>query len=353
MEKPDSKKLDALFERVFGDMGAVFSGVLVIIGDRLGLYTALVEGGPQTPAELAKRTNTHERYVREWLSAQAAANYIDYNPVTQRFAMSPEQAAIFADPKSPVYVAGAYDIASALYHDEPKVTEAFRTGNGVGWHEHSACLFKGTERFFRNGYSHHLIANWIPSLDGVEAKLESGAKVADVGCGHGVSTILMAQAYPKSRFFAFDFHAPSIDKARVDAEAAGVAERITFEVARAKEYPGRDYDLVAFFDCLHDMGDPVGAAAHVRTTLADGGTWMLIEPRANDALEDNLNPVGRLFYSASTMVCTPASLAQEVGLGLGAQAGEARLRDVLSAGGFTHVRRAAETPTNMVLEVRP
>jgi SAM-dependent methyltransferase len=348
----DPDALQALAGKVVGDMGAAISAVLVVIGDKLGLYGALADQGPATPAELARRTGTTERYVREWLSAQAAGGYVTYDASSGEFSLTPEQALVFAAEGHPAFMAGGFEILSAAFRDEPKITEAFRTGKGVGWHEHDVCLFRGTERFFRPGYNANLTTAWIPALDGVEAKLKAGARVADIGCGHGASTIVMAQAYPNSRFFGFDYHAPSIERARQLAVEAGVADRATFEVASAKAFPGEDYDMVAIFDALHDMGDPVGAARHIRGALKPGGTWMLVEPFANDDLADNLNPVGRMFYSASTLICTPASLSQEVGLGLGAQAGEARLRKVVEEAGFTHFRRAAETPVNLVFEVK-
>jgi 2-polyprenyl-3-methyl-5-hydroxy-6-metoxy-1,4-benzoquinol methylase len=335
-----------------GDLGAVATGALVLLGDRLGLYKAMQDGKPVTAAQLAQRTGTHERYVREWLAAQAAAGYVDYDAGTDRFFLSAEQATVFADEDSPAFMAGAFEVLAALWIDEPKVTEVFRSGRGLAWHDHSACLFRGTERFFRPGYNANLVAAWLPALDGVVEKLQQGAHVADVGCGHGASTVVMARAFPNSRFTGFDYHAPSIDRARKAANEAGVGGNTSFEVAPARSFPGT-YDLVTFFDCLHDMGDPVGAAAHVRQSLAPDGTWMIVEPFAHDHLAGNLNPVGRVYYAASTMVCTPASLAQEVGLGLGAQAGEVRLRQVITAGGFTRLRRAAETPFNMVLEARP
>lgn len=305
-----------------------------------------------TAAALAARTGTQERLVREWLSGQAAAGYVDYDEATERFYLSPEQELVFADEDSPAFMAGAFEVLSSLWLDEEKVSNAFRSKKGLAWHDHSACLFRGTERFFRPGYNANLISSWLPALDGVVAKLERGAEVADVGCGHGASTILMAKAFPKSGFVGFDYHAPSIERARKAAEEAGVAGNTRFEVATAKTYPG-SYDLVAFFDCLHDMGDPEGASKHVRETLVPDGTWMIVEPFAHDQLSANLNPVGRVYYAASTFVCTPASLSQEVGLGLGAQAGEMRLREVVSSGGFSRFRRAAETPFNMVLEARP
>jgi SAM-dependent methyltransferase len=348
----DQDKLNAFMGKMVGDMSTAMSGALVLIGDRLGLYKALAQDGPATADELARRTGTAERYVREWLAAQAASGYVEYDAMTRRFAMTPEQAMALADEKSPVYVAGAFDVIASAYIDEPKVTTAFKSGQGVGWHEHHKCLFRGVERFFRSGYSAFLVPNWIPALDGVEAKLRAGGAVADVGCGHGASTILMAKAFPKARFVGFDFHAPSIERARAAAKEAGVANA-TFEIAKAKDFPGRNYDFIACFDCLHDMGDPKGAAAHIRKALKPDGTFMLVEPYANDDLKDNLNPVGRMYYSASTVICTPNSLSQEVGLGLGAQAGEARLREVVTAAGFSRFRRATETPFNLILEARP
>jgi SAM-dependent methyltransferase len=309
--------------------------------------------GPMTSAELAAKTNTAERYVREWLSAQAAGGFVTYDASTARFTLPPEQAMALADEQSPVFLPGFFQAVSACIKDEPKISEAFRTGKGVGWHEHDHALFTGTERFFRPNYRGHLVTDWIPSLSDTESKLKSGGRVADVGCGLGTSTILMAQAYPKSKFVGFDYHPASIELAREAAVKAGVSDRVKFEIAKAKDYPGRGYDFVAFFDCLHDMGDPEGAARHVLSSLDANGTWMIVEPFANDKLEDNLNPIGRVFYGASTMICTPASLDQEVGLGLGAQAGEARLSKLLRSAGFKRVRRATETPFNMVLEARP
>jgi SAM-dependent methyltransferase len=345
-------KLHDFVMKAVGEMGAAMNAALVLIGDKLGLYKAMAGAGPMTSAELAAKTGTTERYVREWLAAQAAGGLVTYDAGTQKYTLPPEQAFALADEMSPVFLPGAYYIISACLKDEAKITQAFLNGNGVGWHEHDSCLFTGTERFFRPNYRAHLIGEWIPALDGVEAKLKAGAHVADVGCGLGTSTILMAQAYPNSNFTGFDYHAESIELARQAARKAGLSGRVKFEVAKAKDYPGKDYDFVAFFDCLHDMGDPQGAARHVRETLKPDGTWMIVEPFAHDKLEDNLNPIGRIFYSASTMLCTPASLSQEVGLGLGAQAGEARLTSVLKAAGFSSVRRAAETPFNIILEAR-
>lgn len=349
----DPDKLNAFMGKMVGDMGAAMSGSLVILGERLGLYTALQAHGPATSIELADATGLNERLLREWLAAQAAAEYVSYDARTGRFFLSPEQVMVFADEESPVFMAGGFQLLAAVYKDEPKVAKAFQSGLGLGWHEHDVCLFRGTEKFFRPGYNANLVSNWIPALEGVEAKLKAGAKVADVGCGHGASTILMAQAYPNSRFTGFDYHAPSIERAREAAAAAGVSDRIDFQVASAQDYPGDGYDLVCIFDALHDMGDPVGAAAHIRKSLAPDGTWLLVEPFAHDNLTDNLNPVGRMMYSASTMVCTPASQNQEGALALGAQAGEARLRRVVEDAGFTRFRRATETPFNLVLEVRP
>jgi len=303
--------------------------------------------------ELAQRTGTTERYVREWLAAQAASGYLNYDATSARYSLSPEQAEALTNEDSPACVLGGFQGMTAALKAEPKVTEGFRTGRGVGWHEHDPALFEGTRRFFHPGYIANLVPKWIPALEGVQQKLEAGARVADVGCGHGASTMLMARAFPRSEFVGFDYHAPSIERARELAAAAGLADRVRFEIAAAKEYPGTGYDLVTFFDCLHDMGDPVGAAAHVRASLAADGTWMVVEPFAHDRVEDNLHPLGRIFYGASTFVCTPASLAQEVGLALGAQAGETRLRDVLLQGGFSRVRRATATPFNLVLEARP
>jgi 2-polyprenyl-3-methyl-5-hydroxy-6-metoxy-1,4-benzoquinol methylase len=349
----DQNKLEQLLGTAVVDLGATLHAANVLIGEKNGLYKGLASGGAQTPGELAKRTGTRERYVREWLNAQAAGGYVTYDAGAGRYSLSEEQAFALADETSPAYLPGAFQLATAAIKIEPRLADSFKTGAGVGWHEHDSELFEGTERFFRPNYAAHLVAEWIPALDGVEAKLKAGALVADVGCGHGASTILMAKAYPKSTFRGFDYHERSIEHARKAAAEAGVSKRITFEVARSKDYPGKDYDLVAFFDSLHDMGDPVGAAAHVRQTLSKSGTWLLVEPFANDKVESNLNPVGRLFYSASTLICTPASLAQEVGLALGAQAGEALMKKVASDGGFTRFRRAAETPFNLVFEIRP
>ncbi len=308
---------------------------------------------PSRPAELARRTGTRERYVREWLNANAASGYITYDAATGNYTLPPEQAFALAVENSPAYLPGAFQIISACFHDAGKIEHAFRTGQGVGWHQHHHDLYHGTERFFRPNYIANLTSSWIPALDGVEEKLARGAKVADIGCGLGASTILMAKAYPNSRFYGFDYHEESIEMARAAAEREGVGDRITFEVASAKEFPGKDYDFVAFFDCLHDMGDPAGAARYVHYRMKPDATWMIVEPYAEDATEANLNPIGRVFYSASTLLCVPASLSQEVGTALGAQAGERRLREVITAGGFTQFRRATQTPFNLVLEAKP
>ncbi|MFZ4656956.1 MAG: class I SAM-dependent methyltransferase [Caldilineaceae bacterium] len=351
MQAISETKLNALLGQMVSDLGAAVNGVLVIIGDKLGLYKALATA-PATSQQLAERTGTAERYVREWLAAQAASGYVTYEATTQHFHLSPEQAAVFADDESPARMTGGFYMVEAVFASEPHLSDVFRTGKGLSWSDHCNCLFCGTEKFFQPSYRANLVASWLPALDGVTQKLERGAKVADVGCGLGASTIIMAQAYPNSHFYGFDYHAPSIDQARELAATAGV-NNVTFDVASAKAYPGTGYDLVAFFDCLHDMGDPVGASAHVRTTLDRAGTWLIVEPFAHDTLEQNLNPIGRVSYGFSTTVCVPSSLSQEVGLGLGAQAGEARLREVVTAGGFTHFRRATETPFNLILEARP
>jgi SAM-dependent methyltransferase len=343
-------KLNEFMGQLVTDMGGAAMMASVILGEELGLYRALADGAPTTPEELAERTRCNPRLIREWLHAQAAAGYVEASD--GRFRLPEEQAMALADEDSPVYVAGGASVLASMFLDKDKLVSAMRSDGGLSWGEHHPCLFSGTERFFRPGYRAHLVAEWLPALDGVVGKLEAGATVADVGCGHGASTVIMAQAFPASRFFGFDFHAPSIDTARERAAKSGVADRVTFEVAPAKGYPARDYDLICFFDCLHDMGDPVGAARHAHHTLAPDGTVLLVEPFAGDRLADNVNPLGRLFYAASTFVCTPNSLSQEVGLGLGAQAGEKRLRDVFAEAGFARFRRATETPFNLILEAR-
>jgi SAM-dependent methyltransferase len=348
----DQAKLDRFLERFVADLGAVLAAPNVVLGDRLGLYKALAATGPATPAELAARTGTHERYVTEWLRGQASGGYVTYDPDADRYLLSEEQAFTLADETSPAFLAGAFQLATSTAVDQPKIAEAFRTGEGVGWDRHHPDLFEGTERFFRPGYVANLVDSWIPALDGVQEKLEAGARVADVGCGHGASTILMAAAWPRSSFVGFDYHRPSIERARKAAADAGVGDRCSFEVAAAADYPGEGYDLVAVFDALHDLGDPVGAAAHVRRSLAPDGTFLLVEPAAGERVEDNLNPVGRIFYSASTLICVPNALSQG-GPALGSQVPEARLRELLAQAGFGRVRRAAETPFNRVLEARP
>jgi 2-polyprenyl-3-methyl-5-hydroxy-6-metoxy-1,4-benzoquinol methylase len=355
-EQPPALDADKLMQFVFravDEVGSTLNAALVVMGDKLGLYRGMAGAGALTPAELAQRTGTAERYVREWLNAQAAGGYVSYDADSGRYTLPPEQTVAFTDPESPAYLPGFFQIAVGSVLDSPRIVERARSGEGLGWHEHVHDVHEGCDRFFRPGYNAHLIGEWLPALDGVVDKLKAGARVADVGCGHGSSTILMAQAFPNSTFVGSDYHDGSIATARRHAEEAGVADRVRFQVAPAAAYSGNDYDLVTMFDCLHDMGDPVGAARHVRSTLADDGTWMIVEPNAGDRVEDNLNPVGRAFYAFSTLLCTPASLSQEVGLALGAQAGEARIRDVVSAGGITRFRRAAETPFNLVFEARP
>jgi SAM-dependent methyltransferase len=349
----DAEKLEQFVFGAVGEVGATLNTALVVLGDKLGLYRALAAAGPLTPAELAEQTDTAERYVREWLNAQAAGGYVAYDADSGRYELPPEQAIALTDRDSPAYLPGFFQIALGSVIDSPRLLDAARSGAGLGWHEHVHDVHEGCERFFRPGYNAHLVESWLPALDGAVEKLQRGARVADVGCGHGASTILMARAFPNSTFFGCDYHDGSIATAKVRAEEAGVADRITFETVSAAAYAGADFDLVTMFDCLHDMGDPVGAARHVRETLASDGTWLLVEPAAGDRVEDNLNPIGRAYYGFSTLLCTPASLSQEVGLALGAQAGEARIRDVTTAGGFTRFRRAAETPFNLVFEVRP
>jgi SAM-dependent methyltransferase len=349
----DPAKLDAAVGRFLGDVGAVMTAASVLIGDKLGLYKALATGGAQTSGELSESTKTHERYVREWLANQAAAGYVTYDPATQRFSLPPEHVPLLADDASELNMCGLFGMGQPLFADEPKIAEAFKTGKGVGWHEHDDRLYRTTDRIFRNGYASHLVADWIPALEGVQEKLRTGALVADVGCGYGTSTILMAKTYPMSTFVGYDYHEPSVAAAREAAREAGVSGNLRFEVATAKGMPERSFDLICCFDCVHDMGDPIGALAHARGALKPNATLMIVEPFAGDALEENLTPVGRIFYGASTMLCTPSSLAQEVGLALGAQAGEPRLREVVTKAGFSQFRRAAQTPFNIVYEARP
>jgi SAM-dependent methyltransferase len=348
----DMDTINDFIGRFAGDLGATVAAGGVVTGHRLGLFVALAEG-PATPDELAARTNTDVRYVTEWLRGQAAGGYVEYDAATGTYSLTEEQAFALTDPNGPIYLPGAFELALGTVKAHERIVEAFRTGAGVGWHEHDEMVFTGCERFFRPGYLMNLVSSWIPALDGVAAKLEAGARVADIGCGHGASTILLAQAFPNSTFVGSDYHAGSIDAARKNAAEAGVADRVTFEVAGAQTFSGRDYDLVATFDCLHDMGDPLGAARQIRNSLAPDGTWLVVEPFAGDRLEDNLNPVGRVFYNFSSFLCVPNALSQSGGYALGAQAGETAIGQVITDAGFTRFRRAAETPFNLVFEARP
>ncbi len=349
----DHDKLMVFMGHVIGELGATVNAGLIVIGDRLGLYRALAEAGPSTPAEVAERTGTSERYVREWLNAQAAGGYCEYDPASGRYALTPEQALALADESSPAFVAGAFQLALGTLKAEPEIEHAFKAGSGYGWHQHDTDVHVGCERFFRPGYNANLLSTWLPALEGVVEKLRVGATVADVGCGLGASTRLMAQAFPQSTLVGFDYHQGSIELARKETAEAGQKGNIRFEVAPAARFPGTGYDLVTMFDCLHDMGDPVGAARHVRQALAPDGTWMIVEPLAGDRVEDNLNPLGRAYYAFSNFLCTPCSLAQDVGLALGAQAGEGPIRDVVTQAGFTRFRRATQSLTNAVYEARP
>jgi SAM-dependent methyltransferase len=348
----DQAKLDAFAGKVVGDLGASLGAALVYIGDRLGLYRTLADAGPLTPAELARRSGTHERYIREWLDNQAAGGYVVYDPASGAYSMTPEQAEVLAREGNPMFLAGGFQVLHAAFRSLERARESFRTGAGMEWGEHHPDLFEGTERFFRAGYAAMLPGSWILALDGVEEKLRRGGKVADVGCGHGASTIVLAKAFPRSTFIGFDYHPASVETARKRAEEAGVASRVTFEVAPSTDFPGEGYDLVALFDCLHDMADPVGAARRVRQALAPDGTWLLVEPFAHDRPEQNHNPVGRVFYGASTLICVPVSRARG-GPALGAQAGEARMQAIAKEAGFRRFRRAAETPFNIICEARP
>jgi SAM-dependent methyltransferase len=353
MTEIDQARLERFVGQAVGDMAAAISGLLVHLGDQLGLYRAMAGAGPVTPEALADETGTAPRYVREWLSNQAAGGYVSYRPQDGTFELPAEHAAVLADENSPVFLGGAYEGIASCYSDCPWFIEAFRTGSGMGWEKHDERLFSGVRRLFRPSYEAYLTTVWIPALGNVEAKLRAGASVADVGCGLGASTIIMAEAYPRSTFAGYDYHEPSVEAARKSAADATVDHRVRFETASAAAFPGTGFDLICLFDCLHDMGDPVGVARHVREALASDGTRMLVEPYAGDALEENLTPVGRTFYGLSTVICTPASLAQPVGLGLGAQAGQARLTEVLTEAGFSQIRRAAETPFSLILEARP
>jgi len=349
----DTQKLNELVGKFLNDMGAAITGPSILIGEQLGLYRALAETGPATAAELSHKTGIIERYLREWLASQAAAGYIQYDAESRRFSMTPEQKFTLTDENSPVYIPGAFYTVASVYKDQRKIAEAIQKGQGLGWHEHHVDLFQGTKKFFRPAYLANLVSAWLPSLDGVVEKLQKGARVADVGCGLGASTIIMGKAFPKSQFIGFDYHLESIEWARNDAVSGGVTDNVDFQVATAKEFPGKDYDLVTCFDCLHDMGDPVGAGKHVHQSLKPNGTWMVVEPFANEKTEQNLTAVGRVFYNASAMICVPASLSQEVGLGLGAQAADSALTDVFRSSGFSKVRKAVETPFNRVFEMRP
>ena len=349
----DTDQVQKFAFQLLGDLGATVSAALIHVGDRLGLYRALADLGPSTSSALAERTRTNERYVREWLGNQCASGYIVHDPATQTFRLPPEHAAVLADEQSPAFMVGGFSTAVGVFQILDKVEEAFRTGTGIGWEDHDERMFCGVERFFAPAYRTHLVSEWIPALEGMQEKLIAGAKVADIGCGHGATAILLAQAFPNTEVVGFDVHRQSIEAARRRAGTAGVGDRVRFECASAQDFPGTDYDLIAFFDCLHDMGDPYTAASHARSALRPDGTVMLVEPMAGDRLEENLNPVGRTYYGFSTMICTPASMAQEGRCGLGAQAGEMRLREVLARGGFSRVRRATETPFNMILVARP
>jgi SAM-dependent methyltransferase len=350
----DDAKLHEFIGKAVGEWGGAYGVLLTFIGDKLGLFKAMAEAGELTPEELAKKTGTHPRIIKEWLAAQTAGGFVTYNSSAGTYTLPEEQALALTDENSPAYIAGEYQVLMGLFKDEEKIIDAFRSGKGLGWGDHHHYLFEGTERFFKPSYVTNLTTSWIPALEGVEDKLKNGddTKVADVGCGHGVSTILMAKAYPNSQIIGFDYHKPSIEWARNQAEKEGL-KNISFEVSGATDYPGDDYDLVTFFDCFHDMGNPAGAARHVLQTLKKkNGAWMLIEPFANDKLEDNLNPIGRAFYSGSTLICVPASL-NENGPALGAQAGEQRIKEVVTAAGFSKFRRATQTPFNLVFEARP
>lgn len=348
----DQTKLETFLERAVGDLSAGYGGVMVSLGSKLGLYKALAGAGPVSAKELAARADCAERYVREWLNAQAAGGYVEYHAVSDTYELTPEQALVLADEDSPVYIPNAWQVPASMWFDEHKAIEAFRTGKGVAWGDHDGRLYCGVAAFYRNAYRGSLVSEWLPALDGVVDKLEAGITVADVGCGHGHSSILMAEAFPNSRFHGFDVHAASVDEARRNAKQAGVAERVSFDLARAADYPGRGYDLICFFDCLHDMGDPLAAARHAFDALAPDGTVMLVEPFANDRVEDNRSAVARLYYAASTTLCCAHAISEGGRLVLGAQAGEARLAEVFRKAGFTRFRRAAETPFNLILEAR-
>ncbi|GAA1898007.1 class I SAM-dependent methyltransferase [Asanoa iriomotensis] len=348
----DNDRLMEFLGRFVGDLGATMAAGNVVLGERLGLYRALA-GGPHTAASLAAATGTNTRYVDEWLRGQAAGGYVQYDASSGEYSLTEEQAFALTDPDGPVFVPGAFQLALGALRSEPRITAAVRSGDGVGWHEHDAEVFEGCERFFRPGYLANLTAAWLPALDGVSAKLSSGARVADIGCGHGASTVLMASSFPASRFFGSDYHDQSIAQAHKRAADAGVGDRTSFEVATAQTFGGGPFDLVTTFDAIHDMGDPLGAARHVRESLATDGTWMIVEPRAGDTVSENLNPVGRVYYGFSTFLCVPNALSQDGGYALGAQAGEAAIRRIATEAGFTRFRRVSETPFNLVYEARP
>jgi 2-polyprenyl-3-methyl-5-hydroxy-6-metoxy-1,4-benzoquinol methylase len=345
-------KLMTFLGQVIGELGATVNAGLIVVGDKLGLYKAMAGAGPISSSELAQKTGTSERYVREWLNAQAAGGYVTYDPATQKYELPAEQAMALADENSPAFVGGAFELATATLKSIPQIEEAYKSGAGVGWGEHDHGVFTGCERFFRPGYNANLVSTWIPALEGVEEKLRVGARIADIGCGLGASSRLLAESYPRSRVSGFDSHKESIELARKKAKEAGLSDRLSFEVAPAQSFPGTGYDLVAVFDSLHDMGDPVGAAKHVKQALAPDGTWLIVEPIAGDKVEDNLNPVGRAYYAFSNFLCVPSSLSQNVGLALGAQAGQKRIHDVVTAAGFTRFRKIGETPFNLVYEAR-
>jgi 2-polyprenyl-3-methyl-5-hydroxy-6-metoxy-1,4-benzoquinol methylase len=352
INKINEQKLHDFMLKAVGDIASTMSAMLLIIGDRLGLYKAMAESGPIISEDLAKKTNTNERYIREWLANQAAGGYITYNPTDKKYTLPPEQAIVLADENSPVYIQGAYQVIRSLFKDEEKFVKMFQSENGLRWGEHHHDLFEGTARFFKPNYIGNLVSSWIPSLDGVEEKLKQGAKVADIGCGYGISTTLMAKAYPNSKFYGFDNHSPSIEKAKEQAKKEGVTRNVEFSSVSANEPIGNDHDLITFFDCLHDMGDPIGAMKFAKQSLKPDGTCMIIEPMANDKIEENLNVVGRIYYAASTLVCVPNSLADN-GPALGAQAGEKKIKEISEAAGFTKFRRTTHTPFNIIYEAKP
>jgi SAM-dependent methyltransferase len=348
----DQEKLQSFLTRAVGDLSAGYGGVMVSLGSKLGLYKAMAGAGPISSKELAARASCAERYVSEWLNAQVAGGYVDYHAVSDTYELSPEQAMVLADEESPVYIPNAWNVPASMWFDEEKAIEAIRSGKGVAWGEHDGRLFCGVAAFYRNAYRGSLVSEWLPALDGVVEQLKAGIAVADVGCGYGHSTILMAKAFPKSRFHGFDVHAASIDAARRNAAAEGLTARVRFDTAPAAVYPGKSYGLICFFDCLHDMGDPLAAARHAAQVLAPDGTVLLVEPFANDRVQDNVSPVARLYYAASTMLCCAHAISEGGHLVLGAQAGEARLAELFRKAGFTRFRRAAETPFNLILEAR-